>query len=320
VPGAFARTLLVGDAEVGVQTLVQAHGIGRIKTNMTLFGVRDLRGSAEDRVQYGQMLQNCVRFGTNVAVLNVRQDSWREFENTPRDERTIALWWSDDRVGRLITLLAWLCERDPSWSQAKMIAYVPSDENHADIEEVQALLDKARIKAEVVQVDATPAALTTALSSATLALAPLRVRRGSAIGPFETPLGMLVESLPLAIMVLATEEVELVAEPDESDLTEIARLSDELVTLEQRTATLDADASRLLVAAETSRLIADAAPDDAELAAKAEATQQEAQTAFRRYVTARAECRNLQDDLATLDPAGVSTNLDPEIWTSSSTR
>ncbi len=319
-PGAFARTLLVGDAEVGVQTLIQAHGIGRIKTNLTLFGVRDLRGSDEDRVRYGQMLQNCVRFGTNVAVLNVRQDSWREFEDTPRDERSIALWWSDDRVGQLITLMAWLCERDHEWSQATITAYVPSGEGEIDIEHVETLLKKARIKAEVVEVDATPAALSTALGSATMALAPLRVRRGSAIGPFETPLGMLVESLPLAIMVLATDEVSLDAEPDESDLAEIARLSDQLASEEAKTAALDAEAGQLLVAAETARITAEAAPGDSNLARKAEEANEKAVASFRRYVTARTATRDLAEDLAALDPAGVTTNLDPGIWQSSTIR
>lgn len=316
-PGAFARTLLVGDADVGVQTLIQSHGIGRIKPNLTLFGVRDLRGSDEDRVRYGQMLQNCVRFGTNVAVLNVRQDSWRRFENTPPNKRTIALWWSDDRAGQLITLLAWLAERDPAWSQATMTAYVPNDDNHMDIENVEKLLTKARITATVKQVDASPASLTTALSGATMAMAPLRVRRGSAIGPLDTPLGMLVESLPLAIMVLATDEVTLTAEPDESALAEIARLSDHLAKKERDTAALDADAGRLLVAAETARMIAEAAPGDQSLVAEAERTNEEAITAFRQYVTSRNECRNLEEDLAALDPAGVTTKLDPDIWTSS---
>ena len=104
---------MVADAEVGVQTLVQAHGIGRIRTNLTLFGVQDLRESAENGQLYGQMLQNCVRFGTNVAVPNVRADAWERFEQTRRDQRSIALWWSDHRVGQLITLLAWLCAAGP---------------------------------------------------------------------------------------------------------------------------------------------------------------------------------------------------------------
>ncbi len=319
-PGAFARALLVADAEVGVQTLVQSHGIGAIRPNLTLFGVRDLRGSADDRVRYGQMLQNCVRFGTNVAVLNVRTDAWEEFERTPRHERSIALWWSDDRVGQMITLLAWLSGRDPAWSDASIIAYVPGDESDAEIERIERLLKKGRINAEVKRVEATPAALTTALSDATMALAPLRVKRGAAIGPLETPLGMLVESLPLAIMVLATEDVSLDANPDESKLAELARLTDQLAKDERAAAELDAEAGRLLVAAEAARMQAEASPEDTQLANLARDANEKSVLAFRKYVNARTECRDLAADLAALDPSGSASELDPEIWRSSSAR
>lgn len=319
-PGTFAKTLLVSDTELGVQTLVQSHGLGRIRTNLTLFGVNDLRGNDDDRLKYGQMLQSCVRFGTNVAVLNVREDAWRRFEDTPRSERSIALWWSDDHVGQLITLLAWLCEQHEDWSEVTVTAYVPSEETAEDIARVEMLLEAARIDAAVVRVEPTPAALSSALATATMALAPLRVRRGSAIGPFETPLGMLVESLPLAVLVLATEDVDLDAEPDESVLAEIARLSDQLAAQERQASALDAEAAQLLVAAETTRMSADAAPDDIAAQERAEQTNEQAVAAFRRYVTARSECRNLANDVAALDPAGSTTPLDPGIWQSASER
>jgi len=314
-PGAFARTVLAADPPAGVQTLIQAHGIGRIKPNLTLFGVRDLRGSDEERITYGEMLQSCVRYGTNVAVLDVNQADWRDFEDTPRKERSIALWWSDDQAGQLITLLAWLIERHDEWSDAKMIAYVP-DADDAELERVRGILEAGRIDADVQHVDANPASLTTALGAATLALAPLRVRRGSALGPYDTPLGMLAESLPLAILVLAIEEIALNAEPDESDLAEIARMSDQLAKLERKTAVLDSEAGRLLVAAETMRIQAEAAPNDAALHEQADTANEEAVTAFRTYVNSRTECHNLEQDLAALDPAGLTTELHPGIWQS----
>ena len=318
-PGAFARTVLAENPAFGVQTLVQAHGIGQIRPNLTLFGVRDLRGSDDDRVSYGEMLQSCVRFGTNVAVLDVNQQDWREFEDTPRKDRSIALWWSDDRAGQLITLLAWLCERHEEWSQAKIIAYVPRGEG-VDIEHVKELLKAGRIDAEVVGVDANPASLTTALGSATMAIAPLRVRRGSALGPYETPLGMLVESLPLAILVLAIDEIELNAEPDESNLAEIARLSDQLSELKRKTEQLDSEAGQLLVAAETSRLQAEGDPGNTTLHDEADEANERAVAAFRTYVNSRTNLHDLEQDLAALDPAGLTAELNPGIWQSASER
>ena len=318
-PGGFARTVVSDNPPAAVQTLIQSSGLGRIKPNLTLFGVNDLRGTDEDRVTYGEMLQSCVRFGTNVAVLDVNQKDWRRFEDTPRKEREIALWWSDDQAGQLTSLLAWLIERHEEWSEAKMIAYVP-DANRDELDRVRGILKTGRIDAEVRRVDANPASLTTALGSATLALAPLRVRRGSALGPYETPLGMLVESLPLGILVLAIDEIALNAEPDESDLAEIARLSDQLAKLERKTSELDAEAGRLLVAAETIRMQAEASPDDAALSQEAEQAHDEAAKAFRTYVNSRTQCHNLEQDLHELEPKPVTTKLHPGIWQSSSQR
>ena len=318
VDGAFARTLLAGDQEIGVQSLVQSHGIGPVRANLTVFGARDLRGSESDRQSYGSMLQNCVRFGTNVAVVNVRDDAWATFEATPRDERTIALWWSDDQVGQLITLLGWLCTRHREWRRASIVVYVPDVEGSDETARVEALIDASRIAAKVVAVEQTPASFATAMSGATLALAPLRVSRGTALGPFGSPLGMLLESLPLAIMLLATEELELTAEPDESQLAELARARDQAAEAAKWVADLDAQAAGLLVAAEELRIQAEVGSDDEATAAALEQADADAAAAYRRYVDARARQARLDEHVAELERAHPTVATDPDIWRSAS--
>ena len=320
LPSASARVLLVSDAEVGVQTLMQAHGLGSIKPNLALFGVRDLRASTDDREAYGLMMQNCIRFGANVAVLNVGSDAWEQYVQQPKDERTIALWWSDDHAGQLITLLAWMCTRHPDWHGAKITAYVP-DAPGTDIEEdtahVKEILADARIRATVVGVDETPAALTTSLGSATLALAPLKVRRGVAMGPFETPLGMLIESLPLAVMVLSTNEVALDVEPDETALAKLARINESLELAQKRAVELDAEAARLLVEDEQLHMQLDANPNDPDLQERYAQLHVEANAAARAYIDARARTQALIDRAAALSGELTGTEFDPDIWRSS---
>ncbi|MDH3753606.1 MAG: amino acid permease [Acidimicrobiia bacterium] len=320
VESGFARVLAVGDDEVGVQALVQAHGIGDVRPNLTVFGVRDLRGSEADRQTYGSMLQNCVRFGTNVAVLNVRDDAWAQFESTPPSERSIALWWSDDQVGQLTTLLGWLCRRHDDWKDAAIVVHVPQSDDPEELERVAALIEAARITADVVPVDPTPAAFTTAMGGATLALAPLRVRRGNAMGPFETPLGMLVESLPLAVMILATDTPELDAEPDESVLAALARATDQAEEAAKWVADLDRQAARLLVEAEAVRVRLDGELDPEERPAlEQELVELDAAAAkaYRKYVDARARSNRLRAEAAELDSAHGGGGTDPDIWRSS---
>lgn len=325
-PGAFARVLLVNDADVGVQTLVQSHGLGNVRPNLTLFGVRDLRGTDSEQATYGQMLQSCVRFGANVAVLNVRDDAWERFEETPRSQRSIALWWSDDQVGQFITLLGWLCQRHEQWSGASIIVYVPRTDTPDGAGRVQAVLEAARIQAEVVEVDETQAAFTDALSGSTMALAPLRVRRGKAIGPFETPLGMLVESLPLAVMVLATESVDLDAEADDSSLAEFAKATDQAESAQKWVAELDEQAAILLVTAETKRQQLDnvVSANDTEMIAELEVEVRDAEfaaaQAYRTYVDAKSRCRVLEHRAEELDPSRHSVTVDPMIWRSSTVK
>jgi hypothetical protein len=131
---------------------------------------------------------------------------------------------------------------------------------------------------------------------------------------------MLVESLPLAIMVLATEEVILDANPGDSTLAEIAQLSDQLAADQRVAATLDAEAGRLLVDAEAARLAAKNAPHDTDLARRATLANERSVAAFRKYVNARIECRHLADELTALDPSSAASQLDPEIWRSSSAK
>lgn len=320
VPSASARVVLAADPEVAVQTLMQTHGLGSIRPNLALFGVRDLRASPEDRRAYGQMIQNCIRFGANVAVLNVRSHAWEQYLTRPKERRTIALWWSDDRAGQLITLLAWMCTRHPDWEDAKITAYVPSSDVGEDTTHVEEILRAARISAKVVGVDESPAALTANLGRATLALAPLKVRRGVAMGPFDTPLGMLIESLPLAVMVLATDDVALDIEPDETSLAKLARVLDRLETAQQRANDLDAEAARLLVEDEQLRMELEANPNDPDMQEAYDKLHVEANAAYRAYIDARVRSQTLSDRAAVLSGELADAEFDPNMWRSASSR
>lgn len=317
-PGAYSRVVTVSDIDAGIPTLVQSHGIGDLRANLSIFGARDLRGGEEDRRSYGQMLRGCARQGTNVAVVATDDDAWERFEATDPRQRTIALWWSDDQVGQFITLLAWLATRDRAWAEAKVVAHVPMSEDPGEPERVAALLAEARITASVVQVEPTAASLADALGGATLALAPLRVHRGRAIGPFDSSIGMLIESLPLAVFVLVVEQLDLNAEHDEL-LVELIEATERLTETKRWVADLDAKAARLLVDAEQARMELAAAADDDDrerLRAEVDNIEGAASAAFRDYVDAKTRLEALADRVDELDPERSSHELDPSIWRS----
>ena len=213
--------------------------------------------------------------------------------------------------------MAWLCKRSDDWQQARVIAHVPTTEDPAEHDRVVALLAEARINAEVVDVEPTVATLVDSLGEATLVLAPLRVSQGRAMGPFGSPMGTLIESLPLAIMVLATEEIELTSQSD-NVLAELARATERADVQRERVAELDMTAARLLVAAEQAHIEADAAtPVEIEQAlAKEKAAQLEARNAFRLYLDAKTRLDGLLRRIEALDPHHAEHDPHPSIWQS----
>jgi len=320
-PGSYARVLAVADPAAAIPVLVQSQGVGSLKPNLTIFGIHDLSEPTEDSEHYGEMLRSCVRHGTNVAIVNTRDDAWERFAATPGDQRTLAVWWADDQVGQLLTLLAWLTQRHEAWRHSTITVYVPADDTgdpEHDPVHVASILEGARIDASVVAVDSTPAGFIDAMSGATFALAPLRVRRKVATGPFETSMRMIVESLPLSVLTLASETLDIDAQPDESQLAAFARARDEADAGESWVEELDAAAAMLLVEAEASRIARDGATTDAEraqLALRVADAEEAASVAYRKFIDARVRQFARRERASRLDPHRVGHELDPDIWT-----
>jgi hypothetical protein len=132
---------------------------------------------------------------------------------------------------------------------------------------------------------------------------------------------MIVESLPLSALILATETLDLDAEPDEGRLAQLAKAADQAKESAAWVHELDIEAGRLLVAAEElrMRLDGDASLED-RAAIEAELADAEgvATAAYRKYVDAKVRHFSRQERLAQLDPHHVDGELDPSIWRSSS--
>ncbi|MEM7274083.1 MAG: amino acid permease [Actinomycetota bacterium] len=319
----FGRTVLAADLRAGVQAIIQSHGLGDVRPNTVVFGRPDLGASNEQgRHRYGEILQECARFSTNVVIVHCDDDRWGQLNKTPSAERTISVWWSDDRAGQLMTLLAWLCTRDPAWAQATIEVVVPvGPESTLDPAEVRTVLDNARIGARVVRVEAGPEAVQRAHADATLAFVPLRVRRNEPLGPMETPIEQLGSSASVTVFVLASNALTIDAEPDDGDLARHAEAVEEAAEAWRRADELDEEAARLLVKAELLRMEVEGSTVNGEptparrrQVEEAEQVEIEAAKAYRRYVELRSRAQERQAQADALDP-GVDVELiDPAAW------
>jgi amino acid transporter len=318
----FGRAVLAADLRAGVQAIVQSHGLGDVRANTVVFGRHDLRPSNdEDRHRFGEILQECARFSTNVVIIHCTDADWERLEQTPLEHRRIAIWWSDDRAGQLMTLMAWLCTRSTGWERAVLQVVVPEvSDASSGTSDVRTVLRDARIDANVTAAEGSAEAVRASMETATMAFVPLRVRRNEPLGPFDTPIEGLAAGCPIVVFVLATDELDIDAEPDDSQLARHAQAADEAAEAWRRAEELDDDASRLLVHAELLRLdlgSADPVADPEhrrELADAVHRAELEAAKAFRQYTDWRSRAEERQAKADALDPSIDPELIDPTAW------
>ena len=232
---AFSLVLFAPTLQVGLQTLVQGFGIGPLKANTILLNwfehlPKGIFGLLQESA-YAHNLKVAFRLGCNIVVLNAKEDKWNTLESAPSGERRIDVWWWDDETSRLMLLLAYLMKRNDTWGEAKIrvlsVSYGRDLETKK--EELQKFLEEVRIDAEpeVVE-DASTDSLKAQSADAALVFIPFRIRGNRLLGPFGSPLEELLTHMPVTALVLASEDIDLDAEPEEGKAGEMAEARDTL--------------------------------------------------------------------------------------------
>ena len=231
---AFPLVVTASNLEVGIQAVVQAYGVGSFKANTILLnwhGRTPARGTDVAERQFGRNLRAAYRQGCNIVVLDVKADKWAALEETDGQDRCIDVWWWGGDNGKLMLLLAYLMTRDEKWDEAKirLLVGVEGNGDNQTIESLTEMLEEVRIEAtpEIVKdVDADTLAEYSADSS--LVFLPFRIRDDQVLDPFGNPMEDTLFLLPVTAMVMAAEEVDLDAEPEEGKAGEIAEARDAL--------------------------------------------------------------------------------------------
>jgi amino acid transporter len=231
---AFPLVIAAPNLNVGIQTLVQSYGIGSMKANTILL---NWRGQSPKKIiglhdqRFGLNLRTVFMQGCNIIVLDLKPDKWTALDEIPDKERSIDVWWWGDATSRLMLLLAYLMTRSEKWSEAKirLLAVKNDDESVTSIENLQTMLDEVRIEAEPHVIENPDAESIIEYSAdASLVFLPFRIKANQVIDPFGGSLDELLFLLPLVAMVLAAEDIELDAEPEEGRAAEMAAAFDAL--------------------------------------------------------------------------------------------
>ncbi len=308
---AFPLVVIAPSLEDGVHTLVQAFGVGPLRSNTILLNwfeklPHGVLGLYE--AKYGQKLKMAFRLGSNIVILDAMEDEWEALQNVPSYERRIDVWWWDDATSRLMLLLAYLMTRKPAWEHAaiRVLAACNKDDTEENREHLNSMLTDVRIKAEptiIPQADARSVIENS--SDASLVYLPFRISGNRIKDHFGGSISDLLPWLPVCALVLAAEDINLDAEPEEGEAAEMASALDAVEDAKKLANKLEKEADEATSKVEKieSSLVKTAETDTekrTELEAELKEAKRQVHRATRRAAKARAKAEILAKEAESL--------------------
>lgn len=226
---AFARVIPWVHGGNILPTLISTHGLGEVRANTVLVNRLEKGAERNDEgrlERFGHQLGSAVGSGCNLVVLDSEANEIIALDATAMNERRIDVWYRVGASSRLALLLAYLTTRTPDWKDAeiRLIAARPATMSEEQTHEtLESMLAEVRIVATPVVVDRIdPESVVAYSGDATLVFLPFLLQQERAIGPSGRPLADYGEGLPVVAFVLAAQDIELDADPEDVSATEPA--------------------------------------------------------------------------------------------------
>lgn len=245
---AFPLVVVAPDIQIGVQTLTQGFGVGPLRANTVLLNwfeelPKGILGLKEAR--YARNLRTAFRLGCNIVVLDAEDEEWEALESMPSEDRRIDVWWRGDKTSHLMLLLAHLIKQSEPWRQAtiRVMSADSEDESERTVEGLKNTLNDIRIDAEpevLIKPDADTIIQYSAETS--LVLLPFRLAANELLCFIGEPVDEILSRLPVVAMILAAEDIDLDAEPEEGKAAEMAGALDALADAKQKAEKAERDA------------------------------------------------------------------------------
>jgi hypothetical protein len=240
--GFRALPLVIGSSDIleAFPVAIQAYGIGPLKANTLLvnwFGQLGAGISGIGALYYADILRSAFRQGLNLVIFRADDEQWQRILDTPPENRRIDIWWRDDPTSRLMLLLAHLMRRDPVWADAAI--RVVSMAREPDVEaagiKMQGELEDMRIGARVSMVSRMDLETVTAESAdAGMVFLPFGISNRKLKTHTGEALERLLPSLPATALVMAFEDIDLDAEPEEGVAADLAAAADVLEACQKK--------------------------------------------------------------------------------------
>jgi hypothetical protein len=263
LPEAFPLVITAQDPQQALSTLIQSYGVGPLKANMALFnwsgtlreGIMGIR-----RTAYANNIRATFRLGCNIVLLVAPPEAWTNLETVPASDRRIDVWWRDDPSGALMLLLAHLMKRNSQWEEAHIRLMAPASKSEQNIETLKEnlcrMLEEIRISADPQVVTITDEhSIEQNSKDAALVFLPFRIGSGKIQGAYETNIDELASLGMRVALVLAAEDIDLDAEPEEGVHGEVAAALDALTDAEKKASQAETEAEAFRLKAEEAEAV-----------------------------------------------------------------
>ncbi len=235
---AFALGIAAPDLRTGIHILLQSYGVGPLQANTVLLHWLENKNHA-GRVSKDPVLnlRTAFRLGHNILMLDAGETKWQTLMKDSQGSQHIDIWWWGESTSRLMLLLGYLLTRDSFWERAQLnvLAVQGAKDVNSRAEDLQNILESYRIQAESSWVeDADASAVVKHSADASLVFLPFDLRKSNIVDPFGGDLDWLLPRLPITILCLAAEDLDLDAEPEEGPAAEAAKALHDFQDAENR--------------------------------------------------------------------------------------
>jgi len=204
-----------------IATVVQAAGIGPFRVNTAVANWPEPKSAFYRPLgldRFGENVSAAFRFGCNLLLLDADASEWDSLETVAASNRVIDVWWEDSSTGQLMLLLAYLLTRSHEWSGARIRLLGPrevvdSTEKHGKV--LRDRIEEIRIDSEVIVTpDHDENTVVGTSESSSLVFLPFRIHGGRFYSPFGWEIAPAIARLPIVVLALAAEDVDLESDPD----------------------------------------------------------------------------------------------------------
>ena len=241
----FPLTLRVPDYEEAVGVILQSSGIGPLRPNIVVFKwLEDPENffSGIDAYLYVKHLRLVFKYKKNL-VLYYSNPTFPFEANTPLPEtERIDVWWQGNATSKLMLLLAHLMTRTSVWNKVQIRVLTIGDGTKVEEEKevINKILNDIRIAAEPYIVsDLNAETIIENSSDAAFVFLPMKIKSNQIVAPNGESLQRSLPRLKACAIVMAAENIDLDAAPEEGLAGELAVARDKLKMLEKRSRKAD---------------------------------------------------------------------------------